>query len=414
MIFSFFYQLSLLFLALLYLPKVLYDYIVHRKYRNNIKERLGLTYPQPHHEQKPLLWMHAVSMGETKAIAPLVSLIHKNHPEWALLISSTTETGHQEAQKCMPFADYHIYMPLDFSFCVGRVLKSFKPKMVLLSETDVWWNFLRLSKNGGAHIAIVNGKLSARSAKRLGLIPSLGKAIYSPIELCCAQSEEYAIRFEQIGVPKVVVTGNLKFDFPINAQTPLLEIPAGSQLIVLGSTHPGEEKDLIQQLEPLVKKYPLMRIAIVPRHPERFDAVHQELLDLGVPLTRYSQLSSTDWQFLLVDAMGILAKIYSQASLAIVGGSYIQGIGGHNIIEPNLTGTPVLFGPNMFGQNEMVSLVHAFGSGTQVSINDVQNKVDEILSSPSKLESMRIACSRLTNSIRGATEKTYQSIKPWL
>lgn len=413
MLFSFIYQSILAALACAYLPKAAYDYVVKGKYKKSLLQRLGKRSPPLKNTSSPLIWIHAVSVGETKAIATLAKMIKQRHPSFSLLVSSITETGHEEVLRSIPETDYAIFLPLDFSCCIGPLIKKFSPRLILLSETDIWWNFLHQAKKHGAEIAIVNGKLSERSCKRLHYFPALGKRLYEGITLCCAQTEEYASRFKSLNIPEVIVTGNTKFDFPA-CSTQLPVLPQEFDWIVLGSTHQGEEEILLHALLPHLQKIDSLKLVIAPRHPERFDAVACYLQELKIPYNRFSENSSFAGKILLLDAMGILSRAYSQAKLAIVGGSFVPGIGGHNIIEPCLAGTPVLFGPYMDTQKEMVSYVKSYYAGKQLSAQELSSEIAYLLSSPEKLQSLAEGCKLLSNSVQGATENTYQAIYPWL
>jgi len=411
-VFSWTYQFVLGGLVCVYSPKALYDYAVKGKYRKSLGQRFGKGIAEQKNPEKPLIWLHAASMGETKAIAKLAKQIQQNHPNYALLISSITETGHEESLRSIPTADYHIYLPLDFSPCIKPLLQKFRPELILLSETEVWWNFLRLAKEQGAKIGIVNGKVSDRSNSRLSLLPKIGQKLYSPVDLCCAQTMEYGARFQSLGVPRVLITGNTKFDIPSVSTSQLL--PNGFDWIIIGSTHPGEEEALVPQILTLTKLFPKLRIAVVPRHPERFDTIERYLSTLECKIQRYSKGVSGDYQILLVDAMGILAQIYSQAKIAIVGGSFVPGIGGHNIVEPCLASTPVLFGPYMDGQKEMLALVKKMEAGKQLPSENIAKEIKMLLDAPEKLANIEKNCLKLAQENQGATERTYQAIKPWL
>ncbi|MFA6916839.1 MAG: 3-deoxy-D-manno-octulosonic acid transferase [Parachlamydiales bacterium] len=398
-----------------YLPKAVYDSIKTGKYQTSYKKKLGNDLPINKDPSQPIIWLHAVSMGETRAIVRLAKLFKQRHPEYALLISSTTETGHAEAKRSMPFADYFIYLPLDFPYFLKDAMKQFPPAIVLMSESDIWWNFLRMAKKAGAKIGIVNGKLSERSASRLNFIPSVGKRLYENIDLCCAQSKEYSERFKTLDIPQITITGNTKFDFDAVKTEPLLKLAPETELVVLGSTHPREEEALLSQLAPLLKERANLKLVIVPRHPERFDAVYKMLETYQVPLQRYSNFDQDQpWRILLIDAMGILGQIYRQATVAVVCGSFTPGVGGHNIVEPCLAGTPVLFGPYMETQKELVNIVKQYGTGKQSSVEEFTKDLNTILDDKQKREELKTNCAAMVKEIQGATERTYQALSLWL
>lgn len=408
MVFSLFYQSLLFILFCLYSPKIAYDYFFKKKYRKSFFQRFGKNFQLFRNCHQPLIWIHAVSVGETKAISGLVKLLKEKHPNVSILISSITETGHQEALRSLSEADYHIYLPFDFSIFIKPLLKKFQPSLVILSEGDVWWNFLRHAALGGAQIGIVNAKLSERSGRRLNYLPFIGRKIYENINFCCCQTDEYAIRFKALGIPKVSVTGNTKFDFELDKN--VIPFISEGETIILGSTHKGEEEILISNLAPLLERD--FKIVIAPRHPERFDSVSHYLQKMDIPFIRYSEGISGNWKVLLLDAMGLLNHAYMGAKLAIIGGSFIPGIGGHNIVEPCLLGTPVLFGPYMHSQKEMVGLIENFGAGKQITSGEIYPFINHLLSCQESLNSLMTGCNELSKNIKGASQRTYETLSP--
>ncbi len=363
--FSLFYNFGLALYGLTYLP---------RFFSAKYTERRHFKMPRIVKGDKPLIWVHAVSVGETKAVAKLAKRL-KEHYDATLVVSNITGTGHQEAKKSLPFADYHILLPLDFSWTMKRLLSEAKPNLVVLTETDFWYHFLKYSKAEGACVALVNGKISERSFQRLEKLPWLAKRLLGAVDLFCVQSELYGDRFTKLGVPdeKMHVIPNLKYDdtpAPIelgvlNAFKEKLGIADGEYVVVAGSTHPGEEAIVLREF--LKADIPNSKLLIVPRHPERFNKVAEELKGVA---SRFS-LGETGKRVILVDAMGVLRKCYSVGSIALVGGSFVSGIGGHNILEPAFSEIPVLFGPHMEGQAEMREIVLKYEIGKQVRGDEI-------------------------------------------
>ena len=423
MFFSFIYHILLWILVFASLPKILYQFIVKRKYRSSLGARFGKNFPHIEKKGKKLIWIHAVSVGETKAIAALAKLIKTKNPDVILVVSTITETGHAEGKRSLPFADHHVYLPLDFGWVIGPIIKRCSPDLVLLCETDFWYNFLRFSKECGATIVLANGKLSDRTCERLKRFPRFSQQMFSLIDLFCVQAKVYQKRFEEIGVPekKILITGNLKFDeeYPkLNAEDlalwkERLGIAEQDQLVVIGSSHDPEEKILLEVMNTVWQSHPKLKVMIVPRHPERFKEVAGILEGRQIPFVRFSsQAAKTGKEkVILVDAMGLLRQCYQVADVAIVAGSYTPKVGGHNILEPSWYGVPVIYGPYMHTQPELVVLTKEYQTGVQVPSSELAGTIQELLSSTDAREKYRMAAGELLRNCSGAKERTWAAIK---
>jgi len=409
-----FYNLALFFVALIALPKLLYQYFIRKKYRTSLSKRLGKEFPLIEKRDRYLVWLHAVSVGETRAIAPLAKVLKNELDNPLILISSVTETGHAEAQRAIPFADYHVYLPFDFSWMIEPIVKRTSPDLVVLCESDFWFNFLHTAKKKGAKIFLANGKLSEHSTHRFAWFRPFTKRLFGLLNRLCVQNQVYAKRFEHLGVPtkKISVTGNMKFDDnpsklsveELAAWKQHLGIKPGDFVLVIGSSHDPEEKLLLQQLEPLWKSGTPLKVLLVPRHPERFNAV-AELLDAHqLTYQRFSKIQEgfSDYQVLLIDAMGVLRKCYQVADVAIVAGSFTHKVGGHNILEPLWYGVPVLYGPHMHAQPELEALMREY------------NILSELIQHPERRSEMGLLGKRLVEAMHGATYKTWLEIRSML
>lgn len=410
------YNLVLLIALILTLPKFLWDAIRHRKYRKSFLEKLGLKIPQFSLPSKgPRLWIHAVSVGEAKAVAPLVKKIQEHLPDIAIVFSATTETGLAEAKRSMPHLNHYFYLPLDFSWAIEELKKRIEPTLLILVESDFWYNLLSLSP----HVILVNGKISEGSAARFRLLPFFARKLFEHIDVFCLQSKRYASRFESLGIPasKIVVTGNLKFDQPfphinIERWKKDLAITPADRILTIGSTHDPEEEQLMEALQPLMNFFPTLKILLVPRHPERFSAVAAMLERKKIPFARFTDHIPKHERVILVDEMGVLSSCYQLSELAIVGGSFVSHVGGHNIFEPAALGVPVLFGPHMESQKDLVDIVLQGGAGKQVTLAEVPDTVLKMLSDPPK--AMRQAGIKLAEEVHGATARTWQKIETFL
>lgn len=415
------YDILLCLVSLIALPKLLYQMAFHKKYRNSLKQRLGIGFPEIEKGNKKLIWVHAVSMGEAKAVAALARELKKRSDNDAILLFSTvTETGLAEGEKELPEADYHVFLPLDFSWIIRPIIRRVRPDQVIVCETDYWYNFLSSSQNAGARLSVVNGKISERSMHRLLKFPKFTKRLFCLIDKFCVQSHHYRERFLKLGIPeeKIAITGNIKFDnsFPKLTEEELVEwkskfgIRPEDHVLVAGSTHDPEERIILDACFEVWKDDPHLKILIVPRHPERFNEVAQLLKKRGVKFSRYSEGVSHEAPVILVDAMGVLLQCYQAATLAIVAGSFTPKVGGHNIVEPCWYGVPVLFGPYLYSQPELLELVQEYGAGVQVEPEHLSDEIKGLLSEPKRRKALGAAGIHLADSLQGATERTLVEI----
>ncbi len=418
--FRIFYEFLLVLLAIISIPKIVKGYLKHGKYKESFPRRFGKGFPLIEKGNRKCIWIHAVSVGESKAIIPLAQMLKKEDPNCILVISTITETAQAEAKKSLPFADYHVYLPFDFGYVVRPIINQVKPDLVLLCETDFWYNFLDSSKQNGAKIVLVNGKVSERSQKRFQKYSYITNKIFNLIDLFCIQGEAYAQRFRELGVPesKIYVTGNIKLDFPIksmesaelNAWKDKLGIK-DEPLLVAGSTHDPEEKQILEALEEVWKSHPALKVMIVPRHPERFQEVATIISSANIPFQKYSALDPKNGaKVILMDAMGLLRSAYQCCTIAIVAGSYTEKVGGHNILEPCWYGKPVIHGPIMWSQPDLVELMRNYRAGLQVEMKDLARAISDLLSSEVEQKKLGAAGLKLVEESRGATLRTLEKI----
>lgn len=425
MFYNVLYDLILFVTALFSAPRIIYQMIYHKKYRKSLLQRFGRNFPKIEKKGKKLIWVHGVSMGEVKAVASLAKELKKQ--EDAILVFSTaTETGYVESQKSTPEADHHVFLPFDFNTIVAPIVKKVKPDLVVLCETDFWYNFLRVCKKEGAKVALVNGKLSEKSLARFLFFRAFSKKLFSFIDLFCVQSSHYEERFKELHIPekKIVVTGNIKFDghFPemipeeVETWKEKLGILGDDLVFVAGSTHDPEEKLLIETLKSLWQEFPHLKTLLVPRHPERFDEVAHLLQKNGIAFERYSSLIKRSEptqklaKIVLMDAMGLLRQCYQLADLAFVAGSFTPRVGGHNIIEPSWYGVPVLFGPYMHTQPELLELVQQYQAGIQVGPEQLVEVMRALFQNPEERQILGKRGVQLVTDLKGATKKTLKEV----
>ena len=418
MIFKFFYNIFLHLYVLFSIPRIVLNW---SKYKNNFRKRLGKDFPRVTKNGKQLIWIHAVSLGETKAIAPLVKKLKELPDPPLILLSTTTSTGHSEGLKNAPQADYHVFLPFDFSYIIRPIVARVKPDLVILTETDFWYNFQTAAQKEGARLVVINAKLSERSFNHYNRFRFLVQRLLAPIDHFYLQGELYKKRFAALGIPasKLTVTGNIKLDAP----TAVCDVTALKKelglttqpVLTLGSTHDPEEKIWIDALRQLWLHFPQLKILLVPRHPERFNTVAGLLDSEAIPYSRWS-LGGTlhDVPVLLVDAMGVLRDCYQISDVAFVGGSFTFKVGGHNILEPGFYCKPVLFGPYMHSQPDLLDLVRAYHSGLQITPEEIVPTLHALLSDPDSLRQLGAAGKKLTTDSRGALDQTIHALFPLL
>lgn len=419
---SLIYEISLILVGLVALPKFIYELIFKGKYRKSLLKRFGSGFPLIKKGERPLVWIHAVSLGETKAVSALAKKIRSELKNPIIVFSTTTETGYVEACRSIT-ADYHVYLPFDFGWVIKPIMRRTAPDILILCESDFWYNFISSAKKAGAYIALVNGKISTRSLDRFKKIPFFAKPLFNSIDLLCVQSNLYRLRFEALGISpeKIAVTGNMKFDgdysklpaTQLAAWRRELGIQPEDPVLVVGSSHNPEEALILKVMTQVWQKCPNLKVMIVPRHPERFNEVAGILQKNNINFRRLSQKSTdnSNMPVILIDAMGLLRKCYQLADIAIVAGSYTSKVGGHNILEPSWYGVPVIFGPHMQSQPDLLELVKEYRAGLQVSIDELPDVLVNLLNQPNECKVLGDAGLRLADDVHGATGKTWDLLR---
>lgn len=325
------------------------------KYASGFKQRLG-NYPEFKHDHRKIIWLHCVSVGETNAARPLVDQLLATFPDHRLVISTTTRTGQELAQKIFhEKADAVFFFPFDWKFSVRRALVHFKPSLVLLMETEIWPRFIREAKLSSAKVVIVNGRLSERSFRQYSKVRFFITKVLAAVDLALMQGTNDANRLISLGMSAscTSITGNLKFDHsPNNIDESRTEsfrerfgISDARLLVIAASTHDPEERLVIESLDGELGQS--FRLMIAPRHPERFNAVASILSGSGYSFVRRSdepgKIDKTA-TIILLDSIGELRSAYPLADIVFVGGSLFPH-GGQSVFEPALAGKAIVTGP---------------------------------------------------------------------
>ena len=410
--------------SLLSLPYWALQALWHGKYRAGLSERLGKV-PQRLADEsaRPVIWVHAVSVGELMAVGGLVAELKHNFPRHRMVVSTTTDTGQQLARA--RFGEENVfYFPLDFAFAVKPYLRSLRPELVVIAETEFWPNFLRLAGASGARIAIVNARISDRSWPGYRTWRRILARVLHPVDLFLAQTEEDSERLVAIGAPanRVQVSGNLKFDIAPATPPPIiadlrnaLQKGGGRPVIVCGSTVEGEEELLLEAFNLILARFPGAVMILAPRHPQRFDPVARILTKRGVPFWRRSQWlgQALVGGVLLADSMGELAHLYSLGDVAFVGGSLVPR-GGHNILEPAQYGVAIVVGVHTENFRDVVNLFERNSAVRRVESTELPLVLLELISSEEQRRSLGSRASQIVRAQMGVTQRTVKALEDLL
>ena len=407
------------------LPYWLFQMARHGKYRKGFAERIGrvsarLRLPG---EQEPVIWVHAVSVGEVLAVARLVEEIQSRFPRHRIFVSTTTDTGQALARKRFGEANV-FYFPMDFGFAIRPYLRALRPQMVVVVETEFWPNFMRLVHVSGARIAVVNARISDRSWPSYRRFRGLLRRLLANVDLFLAQTPEDAARLQDIGAraERVRVTGNLKIDIPVPAPPVIVEsvrtsIAASSAgpVLVCGSTMDGEEPLLLKAFENLRVQHPRAVMILAPRHPERFEAVATLLEQMSIGFCRRSRWNGEPLAggVLLLDTIGELAALYALADIAFVGGSLVPR-GGHNIIEPAQYGVATVVGNHTENFRDIVSLFHSRDAVRIVGPAELPLVLLELLANDEERKALGQRAAETMRSQIGATARTADKLQELL
>jgi 3-deoxy-D-manno-octulosonic-acid transferase len=375
-----------------------------------------------------IIWVHAVSVGETMAVKSLLKELRKRYPDSKIILSNVTETGRKIALQ-LPEIDLCIYFPFDFRLAVRKILRSINPNLVIIAETELWPNFLRETAKRAIPLVLVNGRISDRSFVRYKKLEWAFSDVLKFFSALCMQTEEDGRRIKSLGADpaRVHVAGNLKYDIPVSclsrhnveAVRKEYHIPASVTVFTAGSTHQGEDELILRAYQELLKENDDLFLVLAPRHPERAGKVGELLQTEGLRYSLRSALNEHTPMFengevLLLDTVGELTKVFSLSDVVFVGGSLVP-VGGHNILEPASHGVPVLFGPFMNNFREIESLVLQNGGGIKVA--DTAALVDSVrmlLSDECKRQEMGMNGANLLRRNSGSTKRHMEIISSFL
>ena len=411
-----FYSLLLWLLLPLVPLRLLWRGLRQREYWLHSPERFGFFTVTT---SQPVIWLHCVSVGETRAAVPLVQALQAQYPNHRLLLTHGTPTGRATSEQLFGDRVLRCYLPYDVPFAVKRFIRHFRPRLGLLMETELWFNLIHHCYQQDMPVLLVNARLSEKSAHRYAKIRQLIGMGLQQLAAIGAQTEHDAGRLRALGARQVKVTGNLKFDAAQpepDSKNLRLMFGRGRPVFLAASTRDGEESLILQAVESL--KIPHLLTVIVPRHPQRFDEVAGLLEKQGISFVRRSSLDNHETldgvHVVLGDSMGEMTAYFSACDLALIGGSLLP-YGGQNLIEACALGKPVLIGPHTYNFEE--AAIQAVNCGAAERVADVSglaHAIEHLFAHPMLLQAMGNAGLEFTARNRGATERTMDLIKPLL
>ena len=394
------------------------------RYRQGFAGRLGVVPAElrstlaARGSQHPLIWLHAVSVGEVFVAERLIAGLRKALPNSVFVVSTTTATGQAMAKQRLTGVSV-FFFPLDFAFAIRSYLRLLQPAMVILIESELWPRVLTECELQGVPVAVVNARISDRSYPRYMRLRHLWRPLLAKVNLFLAQGEETAARLRGIGVPaaSIAVPGNLKYDAAETPETPLVSrlrvIARGRKLLIAGSTLAGEEALLLDAWPAVLRTHPEAMLLLAPRHPQRFHVVEQMLRTRTLKFTKassaiFAQAGLEDQAIVLLDTLGDLASVYRLASGVFIGGS-LAAKGGHNPLEAARFAVPIVMGPSYENFREIVEAMRA---AKAIRIATADELASALISSLAGDVAMGERGRECFEAQSGATQKTVDALLP--
>ncbi len=390
---------------------------------NRWKEHFGFTPPLTGNEKKRPIWIHAVSVGETIAVTPLIKQLKQHFPQHEIVITTTTPTGAEQAAKLQGIA-HHRYMPFDFKFAVQGFIKAINPSQMLIMETELWPNTLHMLAQANIPVTVINARLSERSCQRYKKFQFVFNLLERNLTKILCQYQDDAERFIHLGVAKdkVSVTGSIKFDIDIdeqisqNGQTLRKQLGTQRPVWIAASTHLGEDELILAAHKEILEQHSDTVLILVPRHPERFNAMFELAQKQFVTARRtesYDKIIDASVQVYLGDTMGEMLTLISAADVCFMGGSLLgDKVGGHNILEPAALAKPILTGPSYFNFKDITdALIEVKAVTVCHSSSQLATAISDLFTQPDVAKERGNIALNLVNKNKGALEKTLTAIK---
>ncbi len=397
-------------------------------YLQAVEERFGV-YSHPAKLRSELVWVHAVSLGETRTAGILMAALRERFPGLRLLLTHGTATGRAEGAALLREGDVQVWQPWDSQAAVRRFFEHFQPRLGVLMETEVWPNTVACARERGVPLALVNARLSDKSLQQALRVALLSRPAYAALTAVYAQSEADAQRLRALGAKVEGVFGNLKFDATPNAaqqaQGKRWRQALGRPVLMLASSREGEELGFIEQIRQLalsgretiaIENVATLQLLVVPRHPQRFAEVAALLEQAGLSVSRRSGWSGEPQQadVWLGDTLGEMALYYAMSDAALLGGSF-EPLGGQNLIEAAACGCPVIMGPHTFNFAEVAELAQAAGAARRVEdMSEGVRTARALLGRPAAHEAAVAASLQFAAQHKGAAANTAQALAGWI
>lgn len=395
-------------------------------YKLRWAERFGFFPALP--TSKKVIWIHSVSVGETIASAPFVNQLMTLYPDHQFVVTTMTPTGSDQVRKLYGDRVFHIYCPYDLPGAQRRFFDQIHPELALIVETELWPNTIAECHKRRIPVIIANARLSEKSAKGYGKLGSLTRSMLQKIDVVACQNTTDGQRFINLGLPEksLKVTGSVKFDLTIDPaikqqglelrESWFKGLKKDAQVIVAASTHEGEDQQVLDAFKQIQGELSDTLLLLVPRHPERFNSVHQLIKENGFSVIRHSETAETtpETQVILGDTMGEMMKFFSASDLAFVGGSLIVS-GGHNMLEPAALGLPVLSGPSVYNFQDISRLlVEAEGMQLVQDSQELAKASITLLKDQGRCEAMGENAKAFVEANRGALDRLLNIVQETL
>jgi len=373
-----------------------------------LKERFGFVPGRGRAGERPLVWIHAVSVGEAMAARPLIEGVR---PEADVVVSTVTDTGQKVVRDFLTAGEECIYVPFDTPSATRRATGRIRPDMLVIMETELWPNLIRTARAEGVPILVANGRISDASFSGYRRMRFFVKGMLAMVDSFCMQTERDAERIKALGAPpeRVRVTGNLKFDISPPAGVPSWCGELGRPVLVAGSTHEGEEEIILDAFNSIKGRFRGATLVVAPRHPERFSEVERLLRARGADFARISGGAVRGKDVVLLDTIGELHSVYGCADICIIGGSLVPK-GGHNLFEPASWARPVVCGPHM----ENFPLAREFiesGAAVEAGADELAGILDGLLSDADRAREIGRRAGLLHAENSGAVLETVGEVK---
>ena len=394
------------------------------RYRANLKAKLfGMkSAPMP----AAPVWFHGVSVGEVHLLRTIVLEFRLRFPDVPIVVSATTDTGIAEARKSFPDL-LVVAWPFDFSWAVNATLNSIRPRVVVLAESELWPNFLHSARRWKIPVIVVNGRMSPRSTRRIRRFGTLAKSLlFGRIAAFGMQTEEYAANLRSIDIPAdcIEVTGNIKYDgaskdpnsAAVHALRGQFGFKSNETILIAGSTHAPEEEMILGIYRRLKGEFPTLRLIVVPRSPDRFEAVAKliEEADFSL-LRRTTMMAARPDAVILIDTLGELATVWGLADIAFVGGTFDGQRGGQSMIEPAGYGVPIVVGPHVWNFRDTVArLIECGGCAKVQSPHELEETLRGWLKDQVQRRMAGEAARKMIESQQGATDKTMKLLERYV